>query len=436
MGSNFNRRDFLKGTAAGVGYWVAQSYARGQEGTSPSDKLNIGVVGTANQADYNIKELTKTGLANIVAFTDVDDKFLGNAHKSQPKARVYHDFRDMMEQKDIDAVLIAIPDHMHAWVTLAALRSGRHVYCEKPLAHSVEEVRLVTKTALEQKRVTQMGTQIHAGNNYRRVVELVQGGAIGPVTEVHVYIDKAWYQDKPERKGVALPEGLHWNLWLGPVPPRPYSPDYLPAVWRRWWAFGEGTIGDMACHWMDLPKWALKLGNPTKVKAVGPDPHPMWCPKSLEAHYEFPAREGMPAVKLTWYDGGRRPDILKELKLDKWKNGTLFVGEKGYLISDYDKHKLLPEEKFKDFTPPEKTIPDSVGHHKEWILACMKNEPTKPLCNFSYSGPLSEAVLLGAVSHRAGNRELVWDAENLAAANVPEAQEYIRLKYRPGWSLT
>ncbi|HEY8747520.1 MAG TPA: Gfo/Idh/MocA family oxidoreductase [Tepidisphaeraceae bacterium] len=433
---NANRRQFLKGAAVGVGYFVAQQYSRGQEGTSPSDKLNIAVVGTAHQADYNIKELNKTGLANLVAFVDVDDRFLGGANRAFPKARVYHDFRDMLEQKDVDAVLTAIPDHMHAWVTLAAMRAGKHVYCEKPLAHSVEEVRMVTRTAKELKRVTQMGTQIHAQPNYRRVVELVQGGAIGAVKEVHVFIDKAWFQDKPERKGVELPPGLHWNLWLGPVPPRPFSPDYLPEVWRRWWAFGEGTIGDMACHWIDLPKWALKLGNPTKIKAEGPEPHKLWCPKSLIAHYEFPAREDLPPVKLTWYDGGQKPaDLLKELKLEKWKNGTLFVGEKGYIITDYDKHKLLPEEKFVDFTPPEQTIPASVGHHKEWILACMKNEPEKPLCNFSYSGPLSEAVLLGAVSHRAGNKELVWDAENLTTTNAPEAEEFIKLKYRAGWSL-
>jgi len=280
-----------------------------------------------------------------------------------------------------------------------------------------------------------MGTQIHASNNYRRVVELVQSGAIGPVTEVHVFINKSWNQDKEERKGVALPEGLHWNLWLGPVPPRPYSPDYLPEIWRRWFAFGEGTIGDMACHYMDLPKWALKLGNPTSVRSEGPKPHAEWAPKSLRAHYTFPARDTMPEVKLTWYDGDERPEVLSVLKLDKWKNGVLFRGEKGYLISDYDKHKLLPEEKFKDFTPPPQTIAPSIGHHKEFVTACMKNDPTMPLCNFSYAGPLSEAVLLGSVAHRAGNIELEWDAEKMEARNAPNAEEFLKLKYRKGWVL-
>jgi len=219
------------------------------------------------------------------------------------------------------------------------------------------------------------------------------------------------------------------------VPPRPYSPDYLPEVWRRWWAFGEGTIGDMACHYVDLPKWALKLGNPTTIRAEGAAPHPEWAPKSLRAHYTFPARENMPEVKLTWHDGEMRPDLLSVLKLDKWKNGVLFCGEKGYLISDYDKHKLLPEDKFKDFTPPPETIAPSIGHHKEFVTACMKNDPMMPTCNFSYSGPLSEAVLLGAVSHRSGNVELEWDAASLTVKNVPNAEEFIKLKYRKGWVL-
>ena len=435
MNQPFNRRSFLKGAAVGVGYWVAQSYARGAEGTSPSDKLNIGVCGTAHQAEYNLKELAKTNMVNIAAVVDVNDQYLAAASHAYPKARQYNDFRKMLEQKDIDAVLIAIPDHMHAWVTLAALRAGKHVYCEKPLAHSVEEVRLVTKTAAEQKRVTQMGTQIHAGSNYRRVVELVQSGAIGPVTEVHVFINKSWFQDKEPRKDIPVPQGLHWSLWLGPVEPRPYSPDYLPEVWRRWYMFGEGTIGDMACHYMDLPKWALKLGNPTTIRAEGAAPHPEWAPKSLKAHYTFPARDTMPEVKLTWYDGDERPDLLDGLKLEKWKNGVLFCGEKGYLISDYDKHKLLPEDKFKDFTPPPETIAPSIGHHKEFVTACMKNDPTMPLCNFSYAGPLSEAVLLGSVAHRAGNIELEWDAEKMEARNAPNAEEFLKLKYRKGWVL-
>ena len=406
MPNQLNRRQFLQGAAAGMGYWVAQQYVRGEAGansvTPTSERLNVGLVGVANRGGDNLKDLVATGLVNLVALCDVDDGFLSSTAQQFPKARTYNDHRKMLEQKDIDAVLVATPDHTHAWVTLPALQSGRHVYCEKPLAHTVELVRSVTETAKRQKRVTQMGTQIHAGDNYRRVVELIQSGAIGAVSEVHVFITSQWCQKSPARQGVPVPAGLHWDLWLGPADPRPYSPDYLPAVWRRWWAFGEGTLGDMGCHYIDLPKWALKLGNPTKVRAEGPPPHPEWCPEYLIVHYEFPARGPQPPVKLSWYDAGKRPAILDEMKLNHWRNGVLFLGDKGQLIADYEHHKLLPEDKLKDFAPPPQSIPQSLGHHKEWVLACMKNEPTAPLCNFSYAGPLAETVLLGTVAYRAG----------------------------------
>lgn len=432
---NANRREFLKLMAgAGAGFWIANHYARGEEGTSKDDKLNVAVVGVANRGGENIKDLVATNLVNFVALCDVDDNSLRGAARQFPGAKTYNDYRRMLDQKDVDAVLVATADHVHAWATLAALRAGKDVYCEKPLAHSVEEVRLVTQTAAREKRVTQMGTQIHAGDNYRRVVELIQGGAIGQVSEVQIFITSAWFQKEPARMGVEPPATLHWDLWLGPTPRRPYSPDYLPAVWRRWWAFGEGTLGDMGCHFIDLPKWALNLGDPVRVTAEGPPAHPEWCPEYLIVHYDFAARGGQPPVKLIWHDAGRRPEIAKELGLQKWKNGILFVGDKGYLICDYNNLKLLPEDKFKDFRPPEPTIAKSIGHHKEWLVACMKRQPTTPLCNFSYAGPLAETVLLGTVAHRTG-QSLEWDANQMRAANCPAAEEYLRLRYRKGWSL-
>ena len=437
MRNSVNRRDFLKGAAAaGVGYWVANQYARGEEGSSPSDKLNVGIVGVTGRGGANIKEMeTEAGkLINISALCDVDDIFLSKAGTDFPKAQKYNDYRKMLEQKDLDAVLVATADHAHAWITLAALRSGRHVYCEKPLAHSVQEIRVVTETAMREKRVTQMGTQIHSQDNYRRVVELIQSGAIGPVSAVHIFIDKAWYQDKPAREGVPVPANLHWDLWQCATPERAYSPDYLPFIWRKWWAYGEGTLGDMGCHFFDLPKWALQLGAPTKIRAEGPEVHPEWCPKWLTVDYEFPARGDQPPVHLTWSDAGKRPAAVQDLNEPKWKNGVLFVGEKGQLLADYGKYKVFPEEKFKDFEPPKPTIPASLGHHKEWVVACMKNEPTAPLCNFSYSGPLAEAVLLGTVAYRAGE-ELTWDATKLAATNSARAEEFIKLQYRKGWTL-
>ena len=436
MQGSFNRRTFLKGAAAGVGFWIADRYSRGADGSSPSDKLNVAIVGITGRGGANINEMEKEAqdLFNITALCDIDDHFLASVGPRYPKAKQYNDYRKMLEQKDIDCVLCATADHMHAWITLAALRSGRHVYCEKPLAHSVEEVRLVTETARREKRVTQMGTQIHAGSNYRRVVELIQGGAIGPVKEVHVFIDKAWGAIKPVRAGVPVPPNLHWDLWLGASPDRPYSPDYLPFTWRKYWAFGEGTLGDMACHFMDLPKWALGLTNPTKISAEGPEVHPEWCPMWLIVHYDFPARGEQPPVKLSWYDGGKQPPPLADLGLTHWKNGVLFIGEKGQLISDYGHHELLPKEQFKDFQPPKPTIAPSVGHHREWLLSCMKKDPTGPLCNFSYSGPLTEAVLLGCVAYRSGE-QIAWDAQNLAVTNTPKAEQFAKLKYREGWKL-
>ncbi|HEY2588650.1 MAG TPA: Gfo/Idh/MocA family oxidoreductase [Tepidisphaeraceae bacterium] len=441
MRASVNRRQFLKGAAgAGLGFWVANHYARGAEGTSPSDKLNVAIVGVTGRGGDNIKEMEEEAheLFNIVALCDVYDPFLESVGLRYPKAKRYDDYRQMLDkQKDIDAVLCATADHAHAWVTLAALRSGRHVYCEKPLAHSLEEVRLVTQTAQQQRRVTQMGTQIHATNNYRRVVEVVQSGAIGDVSEVHVFIEKAWYQDKPVRTGVPIPKGLDWEMWQCAQPEREYSPDYLPASWRRFWQYGEGTLGDMGCHLIDLPTWALGLTAPTKISAEGPPVHPDWCPKAVKVNYEFPARDGKPAVKLTWYDGGNKPDLVKELNLAKHKlshMAIIFVGSKGTLAADYDKYVLFPEEKFGDFKPPAPSIPPSPGHHKEWILACMKSDVTGPLCNFSYSGPLTETVLLGTVAYRTG-KELAWDPAKLAAANVPEADQFIQLKYREGWKL-
>lgn len=440
MNGSLNRRDFLKGSAgAGLGFWIANQYARGEEGTSPSDKLNVAIVGVTGRGGDNINEMEKeaAGLFNIVALCDVDDNFLKSVGPRYPKAKTYNDYRRMLEQKDVQAVLCATADHAHAWVTLASLRSGRHVYCEKPLAHSVEEIRLVTETARHENKVTQMGTQIHALSNYRRVVEVIQSGAIGPVNEVHCFIEKAWWQNKDPRTGMPVPPNLHWDLWQCAVPERAYSPDYLPAVWRRWWAYGEGTLGDMGCHLIDLPTWALGLTRPTKVRAEGPEVHPEWCPEWLIVHYDYPARGEQPPVKLNWYDGGKKPDLVESLDLKKHRlshMAIIFVGEKGVLAADYDRYKLFPEEKFTDFKPPAQTIAPSPGHHKEWILGCMKNNPTAPLCNFSYSGPLAENVLLGTVAYRTGE-EIAWDPKQLAVTNAPKAEQFIKLKYRPGWTL-
>jgi predicted dehydrogenase len=431
MPSHLSRRRFLQGAAAtAAGLSTGLLSAAPSQKVAANDRLAVGVIGIAGQGAYNLNNVAAAG-TEIVALCDVDERRTGEARTRFPKAVFHTDWRKLIDQKGIDAVVVATPDHSHALPTLAALRSGRHVYCEKPLTHTVEEARLVAETAAQHKRVTQMGTQIHAGNNYRRVVELIQANAIGPVREVHVWCGKGWgggkrYNDR------SIPEGLHWDLWLGPAPEQAYDSAFVPFHWRGWWDFGGGTLADMACHYVDLPFWALKLRHPTSIAAEGSQPpNPETAAVALTVHYEFPARGELPPVKLTWYDGGKRPTLFAEGKLPKWGDGVLFVGKHGMLLADYGNHRLLPEEKFKDYQRPKPSIPESIGHHREWVEACKNAGPTT--CNFDYSGALTEAVLLGNVSYRCG-KALTWDARNLRASE-PEAEKYIRKQYRKPWKL-
>jgi predicted dehydrogenase len=429
MPSRLSRRRFLQAAAAAG---LSAPLVRAEDKpTSPNDRLHVGVIGVTNQGEYNWREVEAAGAA-IVALCDVDEERSAKAREHFPRAKFYADFRRMLEQKDLDAVVVATPDHTHAVATAAALKAGLHVYCEKPLTHTVHEARTITELAKRQKRVTQMGTQIHAGSNYRRAVELIQSGTIGPVKEVHVWVGGTRSGGDRPADTPPAPKGLHWDLWLGPAPERPYHPAYHPFHWRGWWDFGGGTLEDMACHHMDLPFWALNLRHPTTVSAEGPPPHPEAAAKRLVVTYEYPARGELPPVKLTWYDGGNRPPQFAAGRLPKWGDGCLFVGDKGMLLAGYDHHKLLPEEQFKDFTPPKPFIPESRGHHREWVEACRQGGPTT--CNFDYAGPLTEAVLLGVVSYRLG-KPLTWGAKNLRAVNEPEAERFLRKEYLKGWTL-
>lgn len=430
MSSQWNRRQFLQNAAlATAGLSLASGKARGRA-VSPNEKLNIGIIGVANRGAANLEGVRSQ---NIVALCDVDDNYLGAAARQFPDAKVYTDFRHLLAQKDIDAVVISTTDHTHACATVWALQTGRHVYCEKPLTHTVYEARVVAEAARQAGKATQMGTQIHAGSNYRRVVELVQNGAIGAVEEVHVWCDGAWTGgDARPTDTPPVPPFLHWDLWLGPAPERPYHPAYVPARWRGWWDFGGGTLADMACHHMDLPFWALHLRHPLTVRAEGPPVNPETAPSWLIVHYEFPARRELPPISLTWYQGGKRPRYFAEGVLPAWGNGTLFVGAKGMLLADYGQHRLLPEEAFADFQRPAPFIPDSIGHYEEWIQACKTGSPTT--CHFDYAGALTEAVLLGNVAYRAGQK-LEWDPKRLKAANCPEADRFLRREYRKGWTL-
>ncbi len=433
MSNRITRREMLRNSAlAGVGVWVSAGSVRG-EGKSPNERLNIGIIGAGGRGGSNTGAVGRS--ENIAALCDVDENRLAKAAEKYPQAKKYADWRKLVDQKDLDAVVVSTTDHTHAPACCWAMRRGLGVYCEKPLAHSVYEARVMQETYKETKVATQMGTQIHATDNYRRVVELVQSGAVGPVREVHVWCGRHGLEDGRRPKETPdVPEHLDWDLWLGPAPWRPYHPRYLPGctTWEQWWDFGNGCIGDMGSHLIDLPFWALKLRDPLTVQSEGEPLRKETYPKWLIVHWEHPARGDMPPLTLHWYDGIQRPESPPGHDLTKWGIGVLFVGDEGKLLADYGKRILLPEEKFKDFQAPEPWIPTSLGHHQEWLHACKTGAPT--LCNFDYSGKLVEHNLLGTVAFRV-QKKLQWDCENLKATNCPQADKLIRPPYREGWTL-
>jgi predicted dehydrogenase len=425
------RRDFLRtsaGAALSAGLFCRMSPA--DDSASAMNKLNIACIGTANRAGDDINGVQGE---NIVALVDIDKNYLDKALERFPNARGFADYREMLDvmKDEIDAVVIGTADHHHAPASIRAIRLGKHVYCEKPLTHTVAEARLIAQAAQEHGVATQLGTQIHAENNYRRVVEIVQAGTLGEITEVHVWVGKGWgVTDWPE-SSTEVPETLSWDLWIGPAPERQFHAGrYHPAQWRRWWDFGQGTLGDMGCHYMDLPFWALGLKYPNKCWAEGAEPHPEMAPTGLKVHYDFPAEEGHGPLHLTWYDGDMIPQEIAGQRVPA--NGVMFVGSEGMMYADYGSYRLFPVEKFAGFQPPPETIPASIGHHAEWIQACKEGTPTT--CHFGYSGPLTETVLLGNVAYRTG-QSLEWDAANLTATNVPEAAKYVSKSYRAGWEV-
>jgi predicted dehydrogenase len=441
--SHFSRRRFLQSTAAGALAFPA--IVRSQ---SPGGKLNIVIIGCGGRGGSNMSEMLGE---NIVALCDVNEKNLEVAAAKAPGAKKFRDFRklyDELKDSEFDAVVVSTTEHTHAFATLPALRRKKHVYCEKPLTRDVQEARIITEAAKAAGVATQMGTQIHAGANYRRVVELVRGGAIGPVREAHVWVGRTWGRQSPEdaatykdvvsvqerpTEAEPVPPNLDWDLWIGPAPMRPFNSVYFPGPkWYRWWDFGNGTMSDLGSHWNDLPFWALNLDAPLTIEASGPPPHPEIAPATMSATYTYGARGAMPAVKLTWYQGQMKPPQWTAKEIPAWDSGVLFVGDNGMLLSDYSKHLLLPEEKFKGFVAPAPTIPDSIGHHKEWLHACRTGAPTT--CHFGYSGRLTEANHLGNVAYRAGIK-LEWDTKNLRIPNAPDAERFLRREYRAGWKL-
>lgn len=424
-----NRRQFVRNSALGTAGLLLTSCQTSRRKISANEKLNLGIIGVAHQGGYDMNSVASE---NIVALCDVDEALLAGAKQKFPQAKTFNDFRRLLDEKHIDAVVIATPDHTHAVATAAALRSGRHVYCEKPLTRTISECRAVTELARKHKLITQMGTQIHSGDNYHQAVQKIQQGAIGQVSEVHVWVN-ATYGGKESPKGTPpAPAGLHYDLWLGPILPQPYHPEYVPINWRNWWPFGGGALADMGCHYMDLAHWALNLRSPLSAEVIdgatlSHDTPPPW----LVVKYAYPSPNGSP-LKLTWYHGGKHPALLPQSIYDKWLSGVLFIGTKGMMLADYTRHIILRDSAFADYSDPAAIGSDFTQHHKNWIRCVKENRPAES--DFSYAGPLTEAVLLGNVAFRSGCK-IDWDAHNLRARNCPAADQFIHHQYRPGWKL-
>lgn len=434
MPSRITRRKFLAASAASA--VSAPMFARQPR---PGEKLNLAVIGVNNRGGANLKGVAHE---NIVALCDVDEIWSAKTREQFPKAVFFTDYRKMFDKvaKQVDAVVVSTPDHSHAMAAALAMSLGKHVYCEKPLAPSVNEVRVLRKLAADKKLVTQMGTQIHADENYRRVVEIVQAGLLGPVTRVQV-----WNGSKPVggKKLTGKPKAkFDLDLWLGPCPTdffevavnkSNWNFEWPHFHWRWWWEFGGGTLADLACHYIDLPFWALGLTAPTSVRATGQKTYTgdNETPDIMQVDYKFPATAARPEVYLSWYHGVNGPDLEGKERYAGFGSGIAFIGEKGTLVSDYGRHELLPMDFAQSVTHPPKSIPRSIGHHREWCEAIKAGGTTT--CNFGYSGLLTEAVLLGNVAYRLG-KSIQWDSEK-GTTGDKSADALLGREYRKGWEL-
>jgi predicted dehydrogenase len=430
------RRNFLSGVAATAVFTIVPRHVLGGPGrVSPSEKLNIASIGIGGQGSSDIRSVSSE---NIIALCDVDwGSHTAETFKRFPSAKKYKDFRKMLdsEDKNIDAVTVSTPDNIHAVAAMAAIKRGKHVYCEKPLCHDIFEVRQLTEAAREHNVMTQMGIQLHAEQCVRLVAEMIKSGMIGKVRKVDIWSGKNWGGGYRPTEDEPVPETLDWDLWLGPAPWRPYNHIYLPGNWRKWWDFGTGTLGDMGCHIIDPAFWALDLGYPTSVEAHPNKFTKEGYPTATTVKWEFPARGDLPAVTMTWNDGDRRPDRPEELEQGRRlpDQGGLYYGEKGTILAPHGGNpSLIPYSKMREIKMPEPFLGRGVDHYQDWIKAC-KGGP-KPLANFDYAGPLSETILFGNVSALAGEK-LLWDGPNLKVTNLPESNEHLKRKYREGWRL-
>ncbi|MCL5096191.1 MAG: Gfo/Idh/MocA family oxidoreductase [Candidatus Omnitrophica bacterium] len=459
------RRKFLKLTAAATAFTVVPRYVLGGAGqVAPSEKTTIAGIGVGGQGMQDIAEFQAIPETQIVAVCDVNregghylswnwsegkdlrlcgreparravEEYYAKQQRSGQYrgCKTYRDYRELLDKEDVDAVMVATPDHAHAVVTMAALKKGKHVYCEKPLTYSVFEARQVAETARRAGVATQMGNQGQASEAARVVCEMIADGAIGPVHEVQVWCGArfwswpTWEGRPPDTP--PIPDGLDWDLWLGPAPYRPYHPAYHPWLWRNWWDFGTGQFGDLGAHKLSSVFKALKLGHPISVEASSTKLGPEIYPLGVLARFEFPARGDMPPVVLSWYDGGLRPPRPPELEPDDPMQDTIYIGEKGKLMGD----RLIPESRMEHYRKPPKTLPRSPGHYKEFVDACRGGPPAGS--NFvDHAGLLSEVCLLGNVAVRA-QKKLQWDGPNLRITNDEAANRLLQREYRQGWSL-
>ena len=446
--SRLGRRQFLRRSAfvTTLTFVPAQIVGLGRAAAAaPSNRFNLACIGVGGRGGDNLNSVRDQ---SIVALCDVDEGRLAAAQKIAPQARVFQDYRVLLDQvgRDVDGVVVSTPDHTHAVTAIAAIKSGKHVYCEKPLAHSVFEVRALVKAAQEAKVITQLGNQGHSFDSIREFREMLDSGAIGAVNEVHACCSNSY---RPRRFRVRptdeppVPKGLAWDLWLGPVEARPYHPAYLPGIWRGWVPFGTGIMGDWTCHVVDPVFWALKLGSPTSVEARAleyddPKVRAETFPPGTQVTFKFPARGDLPPVTLKLFDGSIRPPRPGELEPERkiTDTGAVVIGDKGKIM--YGSHgaggwQLLPKAR-NDATPrPPQTIPRVKGHHEDWIEACKYNRPAGS--NFEYGGALTEIALLGVVAMRCNGRRLGWDSAAMRFTNDAEATRYLTPTFRAGWSL-
>jgi predicted dehydrogenase len=426
-----SRREFLKSTTlTGLGVWVG-SRAWGAE--SPNDRIRFACIGVGGKGESDTADAARSG--DLVAICDVDEGTLSKAAQKYSRARQFSDYRKMLDEmnKEIDAVTVSIPDHQHAHAAAHAMQMGKHCFVQKPLTHSIYEARRLGEIARDKKVATQMGNQGTASSALRKSAALVKTGILGPVREVHVWTDRPiWPQGIDRPASADVPSTLDWDLWLGPAPQRPYAKGYHPFAWRGWWDYGNGALGDMACHTANMPYMALGLSNPTSVVAetsgTNHDSYPKWS----IIHFEFPSNDQRPAVTMTWYDGGKRPPGELFDGKEPASSGALLVGERGKLYSpgDYGERRVL----LGGVQEIDVSYPESPGHFDEWVRAIKIGTPA--MSNFpDYAGPLTETILLGNLAVWADGKKIEWDARAMKATNAPEVDEVIRPKYRHGYSL-